>query len=125
MPWSNGENRERLLKVFYSGISSVSNGRSEGGLVERSNRTLADMLSMYVGNAHTDWDTILPYITFSYIFSHQESTRRMLLFFLRKGGNTTNRCHDEREDKSGEAWRARRSYEETKEGSARDISMVT
>ncbi|KZS09753.1 Uncharacterized protein APZ42_025928 [Daphnia magna] len=51
------------------------------GLVERLNHTLADMLLMYVNNAYTDWDTILPYRTFAYYSSRQESIRRTPFFW--------------------------------------------
>ncbi len=52
------------------------------GLVERLNHTLADMMSMYVNSAHSDWDVILPYITFAYNTSRQESTGRTPFFLL-------------------------------------------
>jgi transposase InsO family protein len=44
------------------------------GQVERLNHVLADMLSMYVSSDHTDWDETLPYVTFAYNTSRQEST---------------------------------------------------
>lgn len=52
------------------------------GLVERLNHTLADMISMYVNSAHSDWDEILPYVTFAYNTSRQESTGRTPFFLL-------------------------------------------
>lgn len=45
------------------------------GLTERLNRTLADMLSMYVDLEHKNWDEILPYATFAYNTAMQETTR--------------------------------------------------
>lgn len=45
------------------------------GLTERLNRTLADMLSMYVDLNHKTWDEILPYATFAYNTAVQETTR--------------------------------------------------
>lgn len=45
------------------------------GLTERLNRTLADMLSMYVDVEHKMWDEILPYVTFAYNTAVQETTR--------------------------------------------------
>lgn len=45
------------------------------GLTERLNRTLADMLSMYVDIQHKTWDQILPYVTFAYNTAVQETTR--------------------------------------------------
>lgn len=45
------------------------------GLTERLNKTLADMLSMYVDVEHKCWDEILPYVTFAYNTARQETTR--------------------------------------------------
>lgn len=45
------------------------------GLTERLNKTLEDMLSMYVDIEHKNWDEILPYITFAYNTAKQETTR--------------------------------------------------
>ncbi|GBN06011.1 hypothetical protein AVEN_84359-1 [Araneus ventricosus] len=36
------------------------------GLTERFNKTLANMLSMYVDVEQRNWDTILPFVTFAY-----------------------------------------------------------
>ncbi|UYV73997.1 hypothetical protein LAZ67_11001769 [Cordylochernes scorpioides] len=44
------------------------------GLTERLNKTLADMLSMYVDVEQRNWDAVLPYVTFAYNTSQQEST---------------------------------------------------
>ncbi|UYV71576.1 hypothetical protein LAZ67_8003727 [Cordylochernes scorpioides] len=44
------------------------------GLTERLNKTIADMLSMYVDVNHKDWDRILPFVTFAYNTAKQEST---------------------------------------------------
>ena len=51
----------RVRKVDTAGYRPQTNG-----LVERFNRTLATMLSMYVNSKHTDWDVYLPYLTFAY-----------------------------------------------------------
>ena len=45
------------------------------GLTERLNKTLADMLSMYVNTPQTDWDEYLPQVTFAYNTARQESTK--------------------------------------------------
>lgn len=45
------------------------------GLTERLNKTIADMISMYVDVQHKTWDEILPYITFAYNTATQETTR--------------------------------------------------
>src|SRR5690606_20032872 len=44
------------------------------GLTERFNHTLADMLSMYVNSTHSNWDTILPFVTYAYNTSVQTSS---------------------------------------------------
>ncbi|UYV84587.1 hypothetical protein LAZ67_X002728, partial [Cordylochernes scorpioides] len=47
------------------------------GLTERLNKTIADMLSMYVDVNQKDWDRILPFVpfvTFAYNTAKQEST---------------------------------------------------
>lgn len=45
------------------------------GLTERLNKTIADMLAMYVDVRHKTWDEILPYVTFAYNTAVQETTR--------------------------------------------------
>ena len=52
------------------------------GFVERLNHTLADMLSMYINSSPTNWDEILPYVTFAYNSSRQESTGRSPFFLM-------------------------------------------
>ena len=44
------------------------------GLVERFNRTIQTMLSMYVCEDQSDWDTHIPYVMMSYRASEQETT---------------------------------------------------
>lgn len=44
------------------------------GLTERFNRTLADMISMYVSADHSNWDLILPFVTYAYNTSVQSTT---------------------------------------------------
>ena len=45
------------------------------GMVERYNRTLQQMLAMYVDENRTDWDDHLPYIMMAYRASLHESTK--------------------------------------------------
>lgn len=45
------------------------------GLTERLNKTIADMLSMYVDVEHKAWDAVLPYVTFAYNTAKQETTQ--------------------------------------------------
>ncbi|GFY79516.1 transposon Ty3-I Gag-Pol polyprotein [Trichonephila inaurata madagascariensis] len=44
------------------------------GLTERFNKTLADLLSIYVDLEQTNWDEILPSVTFAYNIVKQETT---------------------------------------------------
>ncbi|UYV70925.1 hypothetical protein LAZ67_8001124 [Cordylochernes scorpioides] len=44
------------------------------GLTERLNRTIADMLSMYMDLDQKNWDEMLPFITFAYNTTRQDST---------------------------------------------------
>ncbi|UYV67035.1 K02A2.6-like, partial [Cordylochernes scorpioides] len=44
------------------------------GLTERSNKTLANMIVMYVSVEQKDWDVILPYVTFAYNTAKQDTT---------------------------------------------------
>lgn len=44
------------------------------GLTERFHRTLSDMISMYIRPDHTNWDTILPFVTFAYNSAIQKTT---------------------------------------------------
>ena len=44
------------------------------GLTERLNHTLADMISMYIAEDHTNWDAILPYVTYAYNTARQTTT---------------------------------------------------
>lgn len=52
------------------------------GLTERFNRTLGDMLAMYVASDHTDWDLILPFVTFAYNTATQTTTGFSPYFLL-------------------------------------------
>ncbi|GBL81240.1 hypothetical protein AVEN_143569-1 [Araneus ventricosus] len=44
------------------------------GLTERLNKTLADMLAMYVDVDQKNWDNILPFVTFAYNSVKQKTT---------------------------------------------------
>lgn len=52
------------------------------GLTERFNKTLADMLSMYVDAEQRDWDDLLPFVTFAYNTAKQETTGFTPFFLL-------------------------------------------
>ncbi|UYV81241.1 hypothetical protein LAZ67_20000442, partial [Cordylochernes scorpioides] len=44
------------------------------GLTERLNKTLANMIAMYVSVGQKDWDVILPYVTIAYNTEKQDTT---------------------------------------------------
>lgn len=50
------------------------------GMTERFNRTLISIMRHYVEDNQKDWDTLLPYATFAYNTSVQESTNENSLF---------------------------------------------
>lgn len=52
------------------------------GLTERFNRTLGDMLSKYVASDHTNWDLVLPYVTYAYNTATQSTTGFSPFFLL-------------------------------------------
>ena len=56
-------------KVFTSAYNPKCDG-----LVERFNRTLADMLSKFVGTNQRDWDIRLPYLSHAYRTSVHSAT---------------------------------------------------
>ena len=58
-----------IQKTRTSGYHPMSNG-----LVERLNRTLEHMLSMFVNSHQNDWDTYLPMLTMAYRATPHSST---------------------------------------------------
>lgn len=52
------------------------------GLVERFNKTLSNMLAMYVNERHNDWDRFLSFCFLAYNSSNQESTKFSPCFLL-------------------------------------------
>ncbi|UYV71288.1 hypothetical protein LAZ67_8002510, partial [Cordylochernes scorpioides] len=63
------------------------------GLTERLNRTLINMLSMYVNTDQKNWDEILPFITHAYNTTIQETTGYSP-FFLMFGREPTSLLDD-------------------------------
>ncbi|MCP3681087.1 MAG: transposase family protein, partial [bacterium] len=63
-------------------ISTSSYHPETNGLVERFNRTLCNMLSMYVTKQQNDWDLWLPYCLFAYNTAKQDSTQESPYFLL-------------------------------------------
>lgn len=62
----------RLTNTIHK-VTSAYHPQSNG-LTERLNRTLSQMISMYVDDHHTNWDAIIPYITYAYNTAHQATT---------------------------------------------------
>jgi hypothetical protein len=52
------------------------------GLTERFNKTLTDMMSMYVDVEQKDWDLVLPFVTFAYNTAKQDVTGFTPFFLL-------------------------------------------
>lgn len=52
------------------------------GLTERFNRTLGDMLSMYISSDHSNWDMVLPFVTYAYNTATQATTSFSPFFLL-------------------------------------------
>ena len=70
----------RILRVKK--VNTAAYRPQTNGLVERFNRTLAAMLSMYVDSKHSDWDRYLPYITFAYNTTPHAGTKESPFFLL-------------------------------------------
>lgn len=64
-------------KTFTTPYHPMGNGE-----VERQNKTLATIISMYVNDRHTDWDEHLPFATFAYNNQIQESTKYSPFYLL-------------------------------------------
>ena len=66
---------EELLRLCTSQFRhSTPYHPQTNGLVERTNRTLTNMLAMYVSSKHKNWDDILPFITYAYNTAKHETT---------------------------------------------------
>lgn len=66
---------EELLRLCNSQFRhSTPHHPQTNGLVERTNRTLTNMLAMYVSSDHRDWDDVLPFITYAYNTAKHETT---------------------------------------------------
>lgn len=60
------------------------------GMTERFNRTLGSMLSMYVASDHSNWDQVLPFVTYAYNTAVQATTG-FSPYFLLYGQEPSNR----------------------------------
>lgn len=80
---------EEVFRAMGSNhVTTTAYHPQTNGLCERFNRTLADMLSMYVSTDHRDWDEFLPYVVFGYNSSQHETTG-FTPFFLLHGREPT------------------------------------
>ncbi|GBM55860.1 hypothetical protein AVEN_2560-1 [Araneus ventricosus] len=62
-------------KFFWtSDLLTTAYHSQTNGLAERFNKTLADILSMYVDVEQRNWDTILPFVNFAYNSAKQNTT---------------------------------------------------
>jgi hypothetical protein len=78
-----------VLKMIgvTSGFTTAYHPQTDGQ-TERFNKTLIDMLSMYVNSRQTDWDLYLPYVLFAYRTAKHASTG-IEPFYLVYGRNAT------------------------------------
>lgn len=63
----------RLLEIEK--LRTTSYRPQSDGMIERFNRTLQQMLAMFLNENYDDWDDHLPYLTSAYRTSVQESTK--------------------------------------------------
>lgn len=63
-------------------VKTTSYHPQTNGLTERFNKTLADMLSMYVDQDHSNWDDALAGSTFAYNTAIQESTKASPFYLI-------------------------------------------
>lgn len=63
-------------------LNSTAYHPQTDGLTERFNKTLIQILSMYVSKNQKDWDTFLPFALFAYRTSIQDSTKEMPFYLM-------------------------------------------
>lgn len=74
---------EQLLRMCGSELRhSTPYHPQTNGLVERTIRTLVNMLSMYVASNHKNWDDVLPFVTYAFNTSQHETTGYSPFFLL-------------------------------------------
>lgn len=74
---------EELLRMCGSELRhSTPYHPQTNGLTERTNRTLVNMLSMYVASNHKNWDDVLPFITYAFNTAQHETTGHSPFFLL-------------------------------------------
>lgn len=74
---------EELLRSCASKFRhSTAYHPQTNGLTERTNRTLINMLSMYVASDHKNWDEVLPFVTYAFNSAKHETTGFSPFFLL-------------------------------------------
>lgn len=74
---------EELLRLCASNLRhSTPYHPQTNGLTERTNRTLVNMISMYVSSDHKNWDEVLPFVTYAYNTAQHETTGYSPFFLL-------------------------------------------
>lgn len=74
---------EELLRLCGTQFRHSTPYRPQtNGLVERTNQTLTNMLSMYVSSNHKNWDDVLPFITYAYNTAKHETTNYSPFYLL-------------------------------------------
>ncbi|UYV72850.1 hypothetical protein LAZ67_10000987, partial [Cordylochernes scorpioides] len=74
--------KEVTTRCKISHLFTTAYHPQTNGLTERLNKTLGDMLSMYVDAEQGDWDSVLPYVIFAYNTAQQGSTRFSPFFLV-------------------------------------------
>lgn len=74
---------EELLRLSESRLRHSSPYHPQtNGLTERTNRTIVNMLSMYVASDHKNWDDVLPFITYAFNTAKHETTGYSPFFLM-------------------------------------------
>lgn len=70
----------RLAKTVHN-VTTAYHPQTNG-LTEKLNHTLASMISMYINEDQSNWDVILPYVTYAYNTARQATTGYSPYFLL-------------------------------------------
>jgi hypothetical protein len=74
--------REIEDQMNIKGIQTTPYHPQTNGLTERVNRTLVELMSLYVSHHQTDWDIYLPFALFTYRVSVQEATKETPFYLM-------------------------------------------
>lgn len=74
---------EEMLRLCCSSFRhSTPYHPQTNGLTERTNRTLTNMLPMYISTDHKNWDSVLPFVTYAFNTAQHETTGYSPFFLL-------------------------------------------